>query len=179
VTTLIKVASMSAGLITDGSFLPNGRMLLRGYGQVFVLDRPESVKNRRISTLADERLPEQDQGESITVTEGGRAALIGSEGKREPVLRIPVPTVAGDPTPNVDVATATLPSDVPDTDPVTGTATGTAAPGLTAEPTDPTFVGVGTLRIWALVIGGGIAVAGLTAGALRYRTRGLNRGSRR
>jgi hypothetical protein len=97
VTTMTKVASMSAGLITDGTFLPSGRMLLRGYGKVSVMDRPETVENGRIATLAAESLPSQNQGESITVADGGRQALIGSEGRREPVLRIPVPAVAGDP----------------------------------------------------------------------------------
>lgn len=81
------------GLITDGVFLPDGRMLLRGYGKAFVLDRPESAQNGRISTLADARLPDQEQGESITVTADGKEALIGSEGKRQPVLQVPVPGV--------------------------------------------------------------------------------------
>jgi hypothetical protein len=164
-TTMTKVASMSAGLITDGAFLPNGRMLLRGYGKVFVMDRPEKVRNRRIATLAEANLPAQDQGESITVIDGGRRALIGSEGRREPVLRIPVPTVPGDP--EVGDATATLPPDPAATEP-----TGTADQGgsRTAQP-EPSFVGVRSRRGWARLIGGGLAVVALTVGALRFRTR--------
>ena len=171
VTTVTKVASMSAGLITDGTFLPDGRMLLRGYGKVFVMDRPESVKNGRIATLADVGLPAQDQGESITVSSGGRQALIGSEGKREPVLRIAVPAVAGDKADSGE-ASATLPPDPAATGtagaPGAGSGTGGTAAGST--PTDPSFIGVGNLRTWILVIGGGIAVVALTSAVLLLRT---------
>jgi len=174
-TTMTKVASMSAGLITDGTFLPNGRMLLRGYGKVFVMDRPEAVKNSRIATLAEDGLPAQDQGESIAVTDGGRQALIGSEGRKEPVLRIPVPAVEGD---EAGAATATLPPDPSDpadpaeTSPATDRPAGTAAG---ATPADPSFVGVGNLRVWALVIGGGITVVALTVAVLMFGTRRARR----
>ena len=174
-TTMTKVASMSAGLITDGTFLPNGRMLLRGYGKVFVMDRPEAVKNSRIATLAEDGLPAQDQGESIAVTAGGRQALIGSEGRKEPVLRIPVPAVEGD---EAGAATATLPPDPSDpadpaeTSPATDRPAGTAAG---ATPADPSFVGVGNLRVWALVIGGGITVVALTVAVLMFGTRRARR----
>lgn len=160
ITTMTKVASMSAGLITDGTFLPDGRMLLRGYGKIFVMDRPESVKNQRIATLADESLPEQDQGESITVTDGGRQALIGSEGRREPVLRVTVP----------GEATVTLPPDPEPADRATDSAADPAGSSPQAAST-PAFVGVGNLRVWALVIGGGLAVASLTFASLMFRTR--------
>ena len=165
VTKLTKVASMSAGLITDGTFLPNGRMLLRGYGKVFVMDRPEAVENRRIATLADARLPSQDQGESITVTNGGRQALIGSEGRREPVLRIPVPAVPDDS--GTSGSSATLPPD-----PAATTPAGSAAIKAGSQTSqEPRFVGVGNLRVWILVIGGALAVVALTVGALRLRLR--------
>ncbi len=175
VTTMTQVATMSAGLITDGTFLPNGRMLLRGYGKVFVMDRPESVTNRRIATLADESLPAQDQGESITVTDGGRQALIGSEGRRQPVLRVPVPAVPGDPDEGSSGGTAvTLPPAPTATDSTATDPTGTAessADSAASSPAEPAFVGVGNLRVWALVIGGGLAVIALTVGALRFQTR--------
>ncbi|HST86074.1 MAG TPA: hypothetical protein VLL08_30325 [Kineosporiaceae bacterium] len=165
VTTMTKVASMSAGLITDGTFLPNGRMLLRGYGKVFVMDRPQAARNHRIATLADATLPAQEQGESITVTDDGRRALIGSEGRREPVLRIPVPTVPGDP--EAADPTVTLPPDPAATEP-----TGTADQGGSrTSQSEPSFVGVGSRRVWTRLIGGGLAVIALTVGALRFRTR--------
>jgi hypothetical protein len=173
-TTMTKVASMSAGLITDGTFLPDGRMLLRGYGKVFVMDRPEAVKNGRIATLADATLPAQDQGESIALADGGRQALIGTEGRREPVLRVPVPAAAD------GSATATLPPDptdsAPASDPAAGGegSNGTQGPGGTAAggtPAGPAFVGVGNLRTWGLVIGGGFAVAALAFGALMLGNR--------
>jgi hypothetical protein len=162
-TTLTKVASMSAGLITDGVFLPDGRMLLRGYGRAFVIAKPETVRNQRLSTLADDTLPEQDQGESITVTDGGKQALIGSEGKREPVLRIPVP--------GEDQASAG--TDTGSTEAATTPAPGAEAvgPAGSTVPAEPTFGGVGNLRVWALIIGGGIVLMVLTAGGLMFGTR--------
>jgi hypothetical protein len=172
VTTLTKVGSMSAGLITDGTFLPDGRMLLRGYGKMFVMARPEAVQNRRIATLADDGLPEQEQGESITVTDGGRQALIGSEGRRAEVLKVPVPAAAGDSVSGAGsgtgsgaaAATATRPPD-PEADPG-GTVAGTSDPKATSAQSDPSFAGVGNLRVWALVIGGAVVVIVLTLAAL-------------
>ena len=160
-TTLTKVASMSAGLITDGVFLPDGRMLLRGYGRVFVIAKPETVRNQRLSTLADDNLPEQDQGESITLTDGGKQALIGSEGKREPVLRIPVPgeDSADSGTESPEAAATTSPG------------AEAAGPAGATVPAEPTFGGVGNLRTWALIIGGGIVVVALTAAGLMFGTR--------
>jgi hypothetical protein len=169
VTTMTKVASMGPGLITDGAFLPDGRMLLRGYDSVSIVDRPSSVQNGRLATLASEMLPAQDQGESIAVVDGGTAALIGSEGRREPVLRVTLPVVHaaiddGDtPTPT---ATATGPDDPTQT---------RAGPAPTANgrvaAAEPVFEGVGNLRVWAGVIGGGLFLAVLTFGGLMLWTR--------
>lgn len=91
VTTLSRVARTTAGLVTDGTFLPDGRMLLRSYGRIHVLDRPESARDGRIRTIAEATLPEQEQGESIALGGDGREALVGSEGRRQPILRVPVP----------------------------------------------------------------------------------------
>lgn len=163
VTTLTKVASMSAGLITDGVFLPDGRMLLRGYGRVFVIAKPETVRNGRLSTLADDTLPEQDQGESIALTDGGRQALIGSEGKREPVLRIAVPGTTGEDSADTGTGSSSTTPAVPGTE--------AAGPVGATVPGEPRFSGVGNLRVWILVIGGGIAVVVLTAAGLMLGTR--------
>ena len=86
--TLEPVASSSASFITDGTFLPDGRILLRGYDRLFLLDPPEKAQNGRLKVLDSVSLPGQDQGESLTIEDGGRTALIGSEGVREPVLRV-------------------------------------------------------------------------------------------
>lgn len=80
--------------VTDGTVLPDGRIALRTYVSVEVLDPSSYEVTARATT------PAQKQGESITTTFDGDALLIGSEGKRSTVLRIDVPTTLGDgPTP--------------------------------------------------------------------------------
>ena len=96
--TMQRVAEVDADLITDGTFLPDGRMLLRGYGSVSLLPPPEKAAGGKLAALAVRRLPFQDQGESITLTADATQALIGSEGRREPVLRVPIPVAGTDPT---------------------------------------------------------------------------------
>jgi hypothetical protein len=162
ITTMTRVARMSASLITDGAFLPDGRMLLRGYGQVYVLDKPSSVKNDRIKTLASGMLPDQDQGESMAVVDGGKQALIGSEGKREPVLRITVPTVPGDralaqvQTPSTGSGSAESKAGGSRT---AGTSSGHSLPSL------------GGRRLLAGVAGAGFVLIGLVAVLVLLRTR--------
>jgi hypothetical protein len=163
VTKLTKVATMSPGLVTDGVFLPDGRMLLRDYSRMSVIARPDAVRNGRLGTLATVSLPEQEQGESITVTDGGRQALIGSEGKREPVLRIAVPGAGG----ASGKARATLPPDPPAASPRDKA----GAVETTKSVDDPEFSGVGNLRVWTLVVGGAIVLIGFTVAALAVLSR--------
>jgi hypothetical protein len=147
VTTLKRVATLPANFVTDGAFLPDGRMLLRGYGRVYVLDRPETAKDDAIEVLASAGLPAQDQGESIAVVDGGAAALIGSEGDREPVYRVPVPAVrAGRGAPTLPPSSGRAPA-------TTGTTSAAAPAG-----------GAGDLGVWAGVVGGALALMALTAG---------------
>jgi hypothetical protein len=172
VTTLTKVATMGAGLVTDGAFLPDGRILLRGYDSMSVVDRPSTVHDGRLTTLASAMLPDQDQGESIAIVDGGTQALIGSEGVREPVLRVTLPVVHGaidddtvsTPTASTPTATATLP-DSP------ARSNAAAAPAATGKVAGPTFEGVGNLRVWAAVIGGGVLVIVISFGGLMFWTR--------
>ena len=93
--------------------------------------------------------------------------LIGSEGRQEPVLRVKVPVVHGaigdDDTPT---AAATLPRSA---------AGSNAAPAPVASGTvagaGPAFEGVGNLRIWVGVIGGGVLLIVLTFTGLMLWTR--------
>jgi hypothetical protein len=167
-TTMTKVASMGAGLVTDGAFLPDGRMVLRGYDSVSVIDKPSTVHDGRLRTLASAMLPAQDQGESIALVDGGRQALIGSEGRHEPVLRVTLPVVHGA-IDDGDTPTATaLP-----TLPARTARSGVAAPIATGKVAgaDPAFQGVGNLRVWVGVVGGGLALVVLTFGGLMLWTR--------
>ncbi len=76
--------------VTDGTVLPDGRIALRTYVSVEILD-PDSY-----AVVARAATPAQPQGESITTTFDGEHLLIGSEGKRSDVLRIDIPAAVGD-----------------------------------------------------------------------------------
>ncbi|SDD89514.1 hypothetical protein SAMN04489747_2002 [Auraticoccus monumenti] len=71
--------------VTDATVLDDGRIVVRGYLSVSVLD-PEDF-----SVVASAPLPLQPQGESLTQSLDGEALLVGSEGRRSQVLRVPVP----------------------------------------------------------------------------------------
>jgi hypothetical protein len=136
---LTAAAAVSPGVITDGVFLPDGsRILLRGYGQLHLLDGPTAITDGRLRTLASVALPLQAQGESLTVGipergSGGAApyALIGSEGRSEPVLRVPIPQVDAA-TPATAATTRAEPGGAGATPPAGGTAASGAGSG---EPT--------------------------------------------
>jgi hypothetical protein len=166
VTTLQRVGSIAANFVTDGTFLRDGRMLIRGYGRVYVVAPPESVRDGTVDVLTSAGLPTQDQGESIAVTDGGRQALIGSEGPREPVYRIPVPA-----------STEATPSGS-GTDTPGPAAPGAASPGASGSATAsprmdaaPQLTGVGTIHVWVGVIAGGLVLMALTGGVVLFLTR--------
>ncbi|GAA3631655.1 hypothetical protein GCM10022223_57170 [Kineosporia mesophila] len=94
ITRMTRVARTGAALVTDGAFLPDGNMLLRGYGNQSVIAAPETAEDGSLDTLASQALPDQEQGESIAVVDDGAYALIGSEGEDQPVLRVRVPSYA-------------------------------------------------------------------------------------
>ncbi|GAB6900496.1 hypothetical protein [Kineosporia succinea] len=89
ITRMKKVASTGASFVTDGAFLPDGNIVLRGYGNVSVVESPRDADGGRLRTLASAALPDQEQGESIAVMDG--YALVGSEGADQPVLRVNIP----------------------------------------------------------------------------------------
>jgi len=70
---------------TDGAFFPDGKhVILRGYGSADVYTFPG------FQLLGGFPLPAQPQGESLSIGPGGRIR-VGSEGVRQPVLRIRLP----------------------------------------------------------------------------------------
>jgi hypothetical protein len=90
--------------VTDGTVLPDGKLALRTYASVEVVDPATFEVTARAAT------PVQKQGESITATFDGDALLIGSEGKRSTVLRVDVPTSMGE----VPTTSAEPPSTTPE-----------------------------------------------------------------
>lgn len=89
VNTLERVGDAPAW-VTDATVLPDGRLAVRGYTSVSILD-PTSF-----DVVARAPLPLQPQGESITTTLDGEALLIGSEGTDSDVLRVAVPETVED-----------------------------------------------------------------------------------
>jgi hypothetical protein len=79
------------GLVTDGTFLPDGkRVVLRTYGTATVYTFPG------FAPIGTVRLPQQRQGEGISVSRTGRV-LISSEGPRSDVLDVSLPPALTDP----------------------------------------------------------------------------------
>jgi hypothetical protein len=74
------------GLLTDGTFLPDGRhVLLRGYGSAAVYTFPA------LREVASVQLPPQEQGEAVAVDEDGRV-FISTEGSNTEVLEVLLPS---------------------------------------------------------------------------------------
>ena len=70
---------------TDGAFFPDGRhLVLRNYGEAAVYTFPG------LARVADLRLPEQQQGEAIAISDDHRV-FVTSEGPRQPVVEVALP----------------------------------------------------------------------------------------
>ena len=79
------------GLVTDGTFFPDGkRLVLRTYGTATVYTFPG------FAPIGTVRLPQQRQGEGISVWRSGRV-LVSSEGPRSDVLEVTLPSALTDP----------------------------------------------------------------------------------
>ena len=89
-----RLATVTQGLVTDGAALPDGRIVLRGYGDAVVYATPA---RGQMQALEQVPLPSQPQGETRAVERGGASVLVGSEGARQPLWRVPVPGAAGTP----------------------------------------------------------------------------------
>jgi hypothetical protein len=84
-TNLLTPVASAPGLVTDGTFLPDGRYAaLRDYGGVHVL------RARDFERMGDLSLPDSIQGEGLAALDG-RTLLASSEGAGAPVHRRTVP----------------------------------------------------------------------------------------
>lgn len=86
VNTLTKVAA-APPYVTDGLFLADGRIALRSYVDVSILDPNQDYK-----VVARAATPYQPRGESLTQSVDGDSLLVGSEGKQSKVYSMPIPT---------------------------------------------------------------------------------------
>jgi hypothetical protein len=84
---LRRVADVPA-LTTDGTFLPNGKFVLRTYTSGFLYDRPGKLREQL-------DMPVMPQSESLAFD--GKRLLVGSEGLHSKVLAVPLPADAGGP----------------------------------------------------------------------------------
>jgi hypothetical protein len=110
VTTLRSFARVG-GLVTDGTFLPDGRhVLLRTYGDATLYTFPGFEE---VGTV---RLPAQPQGEGISVTP--RRVLVSSEGVHADVLQVRLPRSLTHPSGAVSSRPATPPPLRPPEEPV-------------------------------------------------------------
>jgi len=73
-------------LVTDGTLLPGGDVVLRGYYRGFLVRLPGW---RVLTSFA---LPPVEQGETVASAVRGRAVYVGSEGLDSPVYRVRVPS---------------------------------------------------------------------------------------
>jgi hypothetical protein len=73
------------GLVTDGVFLPDGRIALLTYGSVEVLD------GETYAPVSSMPIPSQPQAESLAVNLDGDGLLVGSEGRDSVVYALPLP----------------------------------------------------------------------------------------
>ncbi|WP_067801954.1 hypothetical protein [Actinomadura formosensis] len=80
-------------IATDGAFSPDGRTcVIRTYfGARLYSVRPDGRPGESLKSIG---LPAQVQGESVTYTTDGGSLLVGSEGRKQPVYRVPLPEEA-------------------------------------------------------------------------------------
>jgi hypothetical protein len=84
-TNVLRPVADVPGLITDGSFFPDGRFAaLRSYGNLTVLS---SDRWRNVEGMT---LPDQPQGEGLAMTDSGRDVLLSTEGAGSEVLNLPL-----------------------------------------------------------------------------------------
>ncbi|WP_141578512.1 hypothetical protein [Actinomadura sp. WMMA1423] len=80
-------------IATDGAFAPDGRTcVIRTYFGARLYKVGADGRPGGSSKSID--LPTQVQGESVTYTPDGRSLLVGSEGTKQPVYRVPLPEEA-------------------------------------------------------------------------------------
>ena len=140
---LMRPVGRASGLVTDGSFFPDGRhVVLRTYSTASVYD------TATWQSQASMRLPGQTQGEGVTVVDGGRRVLVSSEGRRAPVLSVALNRQM------LEAATVTRPSSTHD-----------RLTALRAQGRDPMVLG----GIGVAVLVGGLAFSALLRRRRRQR----------
>ena len=81
----LKRIGVAGGIATDGAFFPDGRhFVVRDYGSAVLYSYPD------VDEVVRWRLPDQPQGEGISVDEEG-VVLVSTEGARSDVLRVRLP----------------------------------------------------------------------------------------
>ena len=89
---LSPVAHVDMSAVTDGAFLPDGRLVLRNYGSMTVFEDPAKAAGGTLVPESTVVLPEEPQGESVALGPGGTSLLVGSEGPRQPLMRLTMPS---------------------------------------------------------------------------------------
>jgi hypothetical protein len=79
--------------VSDGTFLPDGRAVVRSNTRARIL---ETLGGPVLATIL---LPAMEAGESVTLTPDGVSLLVGSEGLHSTVWRVPLGTQASAPSP--------------------------------------------------------------------------------
>jgi hypothetical protein len=150
--TLAPVATVPLILVTDGVMAAGGHPLLRTYGELAVLPAlTDDVRGGSLEPLATARLPAQPQGEAVTLADAS-TVLLGSEGRRVPVLRFGLPA---------DLRRALAAPSAP------------ASPGPTTSPAVAPSAGepTSTAGRTVLLLAGAAVVAGLVVARLGRRRR--------
>lgn len=86
--TLSAVGELPLFFATDGAVLPDGHAVVRTYTALALLSPPADGDVRVLATTS---LPAQRQGEGLAVDAAGTAVWLSSEGRDQPVLRLPLP----------------------------------------------------------------------------------------
>jgi len=164
VNTLTRVGD-APPYVTDGQFLADGRIALRSYVDVSVLDPQQDYK-----VVARAATPYQPRGASLTQSLDGSALLVGSGGSDSVVYRMPVPTaLRSAPTPGASPPPSPASSPSAAKSPGASTTTATSSPsdqdpGGSTEADQDTDVDQNSRpgssgTIAALLIAAGVAVA--------------------
>jgi hypothetical protein len=149
------LATVGQAMVTDGAALPDGRLVLRGYGDAVVYAPPAGGQMQALEQLV---LPSQPQGETLAVEPGGATVLVGSEGVRQPLWRVRVP--------RAPVSTPANESASPSPSSSPSSSATAKAPGW---PLAPPRRAVWLLMSGAVAIGSAIAVTGARRRGRRRR----------
>jgi len=156
--TLLRIATVPLLLVTDGVMAAGHHPLLRTYGELAVLPPvTPGVVGGTLEPLSVTGLPREQQGEALAPAADG-GLLLGSEGRDQPVLHLPMPAdVAGVLRPAAPAgATATArPGAVP------AARTGAGGPGAGARWFTLPFLGT------AMLVAAGIGVLVARSGRTR------------